>query len=46
MRRTLQNGQQMMKIKISNVMVMPYHVNQSPPPDFSLPLGEFGMIQQ
>jgi hypothetical protein len=46
MRRITQNGQQVMKIKVSNVMGMPYHVNQGPPPEFSLPLGEFDMIKQ
>jgi hypothetical protein len=46
MRRTIENGQQLLKIKISNVMGMPYHVNQGPPPEFSLPLGEFIFVKQ
>lgn len=47
MRRITENGQEVMKIKISHVTAQSYNVEtQSPPPDFSLLLGEFTLIKQ
>jgi hypothetical protein len=47
MRRTVMNGQQVMQVKIVNPNTVAYNVEtQSPPADFSLPLGEFTMIKQ
>ncbi|MDY0933352.1 DUF6705 family protein [Chryseobacterium sp. CFBP8996] len=47
MRRTVINGQQVMQVKIYNVNTVSYNVDtESPPADFSLPLGEFIMIKQ
>lgn len=46
MRRTLENGQEVMKIKISHVSGgNTYEVGQPLPPDFSLPQGEFTFIK-
>lgn len=47
MRRTVVNGQQLMQVKINNVNTISYNVDtESPPAEFSLPLGEFTMIKQ
>ncbi len=46
MRRTTVNSQQVMIIKISHVMGMPYNEQNGPPPAFSLPLGELTLIKQ
>ncbi|MCD1116219.1 DUF6705 family protein [Chryseobacterium turcicum] len=47
MRRTVINGQQVIQVKINNVNTVSYNVDtESPPADFSLPLGEFIMIKQ
>jgi hypothetical protein len=46
MRRTTENGQEVMKIKISHVSGgNTYEVGQPLPPDFSLPQGEFTFIK-
>jgi hypothetical protein len=46
MRRTLENGQEVMKIKISHVSGgNTYEIGQPLPPDFSLPQGEFTFIK-
>ena len=44
-RRTVEAGQQVMKIKISHVNGVPLVVGQPAPPDFSLPQGEFTLIK-
>lgn len=46
MRRTNENGQEVMKIKISHVMGVALPAGQPAPPDFSLPQGEFTLIKQ
>ena len=47
MRRTVEAGQEVMKIKISHVMARSYNVDTEPvPPDFSLLLGEYTLIKQ
>jgi hypothetical protein len=46
MRRTVDSGQQVMKIKISNVTGIALVEGQPAPPDFSLPQGEFTLIKQ
>lgn len=47
MRRTTENGQEVMKIKISHVTAQSYNVDTEPvPPDFSLLLGEYTLIKQ
>ncbi len=46
MRRTTENGQEVMKIKISHVTAQSYNVDTEPvPPDFSLLLGEYTLIK-
>lgn len=47
MRRTNENGQEVLKVKIYNVSIVAYNVEtESAPASFSLPLGEFTMIKQ
>ncbi|WP_157761471.1 DUF6705 family protein [Chryseobacterium camelliae] len=47
MRRTIINGQQVLQVKIANPNTVTYNVEtESPPANFSLPLGEFTMIKQ
>lgn len=47
MRRTIESGQQVMKIKISHITGGSYNTNiGGPPPDFSLLQGEFTLIKQ
>lgn len=47
LRRTVINGQQVLQIKIANTDTVSYDVeHESPPANFSLPLGEFTMIKQ
>jgi hypothetical protein len=46
MRRTVEAGQQVMKIKISHVTGVALVEGQPAPPDFSLPQGEFTLIKQ
>ncbi|WP_439480678.1 DUF6705 family protein [Chryseobacterium aquaticum] len=43
MRRTVVNGQQVLQVKIDDVLP---DLETANPPDFSLPLGEFTMIKQ
>ena len=45
-RRTVEAGQEVMKIKISHVMGVALPAGQPAPPDFSLPQGEFTLIKQ
>jgi hypothetical protein len=46
MRRTTENGQEVMKIKISHATGQSYNVDTEPvPPDFSLLYGEFTLIK-
>lgn len=46
MRRTVEAGQEVMKIKISHVTGVALVAGQPAPPDFSLPQGEFTLIKQ
>ncbi|MBN8877028.1 MAG: hypothetical protein J0I32_05735 [Sphingobacteriales bacterium] len=46
MRRTVENGQQVMKVKIGNVLRAPLIKGEPVPPDFSLPLGIFTFVKQ
>jgi hypothetical protein len=46
MRRTTENGQQIMKIKIFNILGVSYSESGQTPPSFSLPQGEFTLIKQ
>lgn len=46
MRRMEINGQEMLKVKISNVMGGAYTEAEGLPPDFSLPIGEFVFVRQ
>jgi len=45
MRRTQENGHEVMKVKV-NVTGKTYIATEGPPPEFSLPTGEFTMIKQ
>jgi len=45
-RRTIENGQQIIKINITNIMGVGYIATEGLPPEFSLPIGEFTMIKQ
>ncbi|HLO72803.1 MAG TPA: DUF6705 family protein [Flavobacterium sp.] len=46
MRRTTENGQEVMKIKITNPSGGAYLEVEGPPAEFSLPLGELTLIKQ
>lgn len=46
MRRTIENGQQVIKAKISHVTGVTYLAGGPAPLDFTLPQGEFTLIKQ
>lgn len=46
MRRMVENGQEIMKVRIWNPTSEPYIEGQTPPPSFSLPLGIFVFVKQ
>lgn len=46
MRRMVENGQEIMKVRIWNPTGEPYIEGQTPPPNFSLPLGVFTFVKQ